>query len=225
MGNPLPAEEAAATMQLPPGFKATLFAAEPDVTQPIAFTFDDRGRLWFVESLSYPTWKADNTGSDRVTILEDTDGDGRHDKRTVFFDRGVNLSEGAFAHSVGETDDARTALRFLRGRYPDLPFTLAGFSFGSRIAIKISEGATRAFAVGFPTIYPDRSYVREASTPLVFVQSTHDEFGPLADLEPFVASLPRSPKLLTIEAADHFFAGALEKLEDVVAAEAASAPV
>jgi putative membrane-bound dehydrogenase-like protein len=92
MGSPVPAEEAAATMKLPPGFKATPFAAEPDLTQPIAFTFDDRGRIWVVESLSYPTWKADGTGSDRVTIFEDTDGDGRHDKRTVFYDRGVNLS-------------------------------------------------------------------------------------------------------------------------------------
>jgi putative membrane-bound dehydrogenase-like protein len=88
----LPPEEAAATMQLPPGFKATLFAGEPAIVQPMAFTFDDRGRIWVVENLSYPTWKADGTGNDRVTILEDTDGDGRHDKRTVFLDNGVNLS-------------------------------------------------------------------------------------------------------------------------------------
>jgi putative membrane-bound dehydrogenase-like protein len=88
----LPPEEAAATMQLPPGFNATLFAGEPAIVQPMAFTFDDRGRVWVVENLSYPTWRADNTGHDRVTILEDTDGDGRHDKRTVFLDNGANLS-------------------------------------------------------------------------------------------------------------------------------------
>jgi putative membrane-bound dehydrogenase-like protein len=88
----LPPEEAAATMKLPPGFKATLFAGEPAIVQPMAFTFDDRGRVWVVENLSYPTWKADGTGNDRVSILEDTDGDGRHDKRTVFLDNGVNLS-------------------------------------------------------------------------------------------------------------------------------------
>src|SRR5262245_22514771 len=85
-------EEAAANMKLPPGFKATLFAGEPDLVQPIAFTFDDRGRVWVVECLSYPTWKADGTGNDRVTILEDTDNDGRHDKRTVFLENGVNLT-------------------------------------------------------------------------------------------------------------------------------------
>jgi putative membrane-bound dehydrogenase-like protein len=88
----MPAEEAAATMKLPPGFKCTVFAAEPAILQPMAFTFDDRGRVWVVENFSYPTWRSDNTGHDRVTILEDTDGDGRHDKRTVFLDNGANLS-------------------------------------------------------------------------------------------------------------------------------------
>ena len=48
----LPPEEAAATMKLPPGFKATVFAAEPAIVQPMAFTFDDRGRVWVVENLA-----------------------------------------------------------------------------------------------------------------------------------------------------------------------------
>jgi putative membrane-bound dehydrogenase-like protein len=87
-----PPAEAARTMVLPDGFQATVFAAEPAITQPMAFTFDDRGRLWVVECLSYPTWNSEGQGADRVTILEDTDSDGRHDKRTVFFDKGVNLS-------------------------------------------------------------------------------------------------------------------------------------
>ncbi len=57
--------------------------------QPIAFTFDDRGRMWVVECLSYPKWRQDGKGNDRVVILEDTDGDGTHDKKTVFLDNGV----------------------------------------------------------------------------------------------------------------------------------------
>jgi putative membrane-bound dehydrogenase-like protein len=92
---PLPPEDAAATMRLPPGFKASVFAAEPDLVQPMAFTFDDRGRVWVVECLSYPTWKAPGPGvqgRDRVTIFEDTDRDGKHDKRTVFLDNGLNVS-------------------------------------------------------------------------------------------------------------------------------------
>jgi putative membrane-bound dehydrogenase-like protein len=89
---PLPPAAAAKAMSLPPGFAATLFAGEPDLVQPIAFTFDDRGRLWVVECLSYPQWTSDGTGHDRVVIFEDTDGDGHFGKKTVFFDKGVNLS-------------------------------------------------------------------------------------------------------------------------------------
>src|SRR5436309_11516586 len=89
---PLPANEAAQRMTLPAGFRATLFAGEPDVVQPIAMTTDDRGRLWVVECLSYPDWTKEREGTDRVLIFEDTDGDGRFDKRTVFWDKGANLS-------------------------------------------------------------------------------------------------------------------------------------
>lgn len=90
---PVPAREAAARMTVPDGFKVTLFAGEPDVKQPIAFTFDDRGRLWVVECYSYPKWHADpKQGKDRVLIFEDTDGDGQFDKRTVFAENLSNLS-------------------------------------------------------------------------------------------------------------------------------------
>src|SRR5688500_4162852 len=72
---PAPKGEAARRMTMPEGFSATLFAGEPDVVQPIAFTTDDRGRLWVVEGLSYPKWhKEGATGNDRVVILEDTNG-------------------------------------------------------------------------------------------------------------------------------------------------------
>ncbi len=89
---PIPTRDAAKAMTVPDGFKVTLFAGEPDVVQPIAFTFDDRGRMWVVECLSYPIWSKDGKGKDRVVILEDTDGDGVHDKKTVFLDNGSNLS-------------------------------------------------------------------------------------------------------------------------------------
>jgi putative membrane-bound dehydrogenase-like protein len=90
---PVPTKDAAAKMKLPPGFKVQLFAGEPEVVQPIAFTFDDRGRMWVVECLTYPKWSQDGRGGkERVIILEDTDGDGKHDKKTVVLDDGVNLS-------------------------------------------------------------------------------------------------------------------------------------
>jgi len=83
--------EALKGLKLPAGFKATVYSAEPDIVQPIAFDIDPRGRLWVVESTSYPDWKTDG-GNDRVLILEDTNGDGQADKRTIFFDKGRNLS-------------------------------------------------------------------------------------------------------------------------------------
>jgi alpha/beta superfamily hydrolase len=135
--------------------------------------------------------------------------------------RGVNLSEGGYGHGEGEMDDARVALDYLRSRYPDLPFTLAGFSFGSRIALRIGcagVGARRIIAVGFPTVYKDRTYLDGCSTPKTFVQSTNDEFGPVPDLEAVVAGLAEPKHLVLVEAQDHFFAGALEQLETAIAA-------
>ena len=85
----MPPDEVVRTAKLPPGFKLSVFAAEPDVRNPIAMTFDERGRLWVAESYS---WAGNGDGGfrpeirDRILIFEDTDNDGRHDKRTVFAD-------------------------------------------------------------------------------------------------------------------------------------------
>ncbi len=91
---PMPAEEVARTMELPPGFKCQVFAAEPEVQQPIAMVFDARGRLWVAENYTYAEtpkrWEL--SLRDRITILEDTDGDGKMDKRTVFWDQGAYLT-------------------------------------------------------------------------------------------------------------------------------------
>jgi putative membrane-bound dehydrogenase-like protein len=82
---PLPAQHAAETMIVPEGFEVTLFAGEPDVQQPIAFCIDDRGRLWVAEAYNYPNHTTEP--GDRILIFEDTDFDGRFDKRTVFYDQ------------------------------------------------------------------------------------------------------------------------------------------
>ena len=87
---PITPAEALQRMKLPEGFRATLFAGEPDVMQPIAFDFDDRGRLWVVECFSYPDFK--NEDSDRIVIFTDKDGDGRFDERKVFLENGHHLS-------------------------------------------------------------------------------------------------------------------------------------
>src|SRR6266850_2331428 len=87
---PIAPEEALRRMTVPDGFSVSLFAGEPDVMQPIAFDFDDRGRVWVVENFSYPDWKT--TNRDRILILTDKDGDGRFDERKIFFDKGHRLS-------------------------------------------------------------------------------------------------------------------------------------
>jgi putative membrane-bound dehydrogenase-like protein len=86
-------EEAAKAMTVPPGFEVKLFAGEPDVKQPIAMCIDDRGRLWVAEAFSYPKRQPEGQGKDRILIFEDTDGDGKFDKRTVFME-GLNLVSG-----------------------------------------------------------------------------------------------------------------------------------
>jgi putative membrane-bound dehydrogenase-like protein len=98
-GAPVPPQEAPGKMTVPEGFKVTLFAGEPDVVQPIGFTFDDRARLWVVESMTYPNWtKPGEEGRDRIVIFEDTDGDGRFNTRKVFADKLANVSGIAWGH-------------------------------------------------------------------------------------------------------------------------------
>ncbi len=83
-----PAVEAAAGFRVPAGFRVSVFASEPDVQNPIAMAWDRRGRLWIAENYTYSdtTDRFDLRQRDRVLIFEDTDGDGRFNRRTVFTD-------------------------------------------------------------------------------------------------------------------------------------------
>src|SRR5262245_41352957 len=80
---PMPAAEAAAKFGLPPGFRATVFAAEPDVQNPIALAWDARGRLWIAENYTYAESgvRYELKLRDRILIFEDRDGDGHFDDR------------------------------------------------------------------------------------------------------------------------------------------------
>jgi len=112
----LPPAEALKRFRVPPGFEMRLFAAEPEIKQPVSMSFDRRGRMWVIQYLQYPTpaglnaVKVDNflrtvydrvpepppkgpRGADRITILEDTDGDGHADKSKDFL-AGLNLTTG-----------------------------------------------------------------------------------------------------------------------------------
>ncbi len=90
-GRPIASEPAlspagtAAALKVPAGFRVEVIIGEPHVVQPIAYTIDDRGRLWIVENTNYPT--SPGLAKDRILILEDTKGTGTFDKQTVFWDK------------------------------------------------------------------------------------------------------------------------------------------
>ncbi|MFN0079221.1 MAG: PVC-type heme-binding CxxCH protein [Prosthecobacter sp.] len=80
--------------QVPADCELKLFASEPDIAKPIAFAWDERGRCWVVETRDYPHGiKENGEGQDSIKICEDTDGDGKADKFTVFADK-LNLPTG-----------------------------------------------------------------------------------------------------------------------------------
>src|SRR5207248_11355985 len=66
-----PAEQTVAQMYVPEGFRAELVAGEPDVQQPVAFAFDERGRIWVAEAYSYPAKRPAGQGLDKIVIFED----------------------------------------------------------------------------------------------------------------------------------------------------------
>lgn len=135
--------------------------------------------------------------------------------------RGVGGSEGVHDQGIGELEDARAALHFLRERYPDLPHSMAGFSFGSRVILKLGcslARPARLIAAGFPTSRGQYDYLATCGVPKYFVQSSIDEHGPRKELEAAFQWFAEPKRLQFIEAGDHFFAGALDKLEEAIAA-------
>jgi hypothetical protein len=131
----------------------------------------------------------------------------------------VGSSAGEHAHLEGEIEDARAALAWLRERYPALPYALAGFSFGSRVITRLgcaTAGASFLMAAGFPTRWGSPDYLENCAAPKIFIQSTNDQFGPRPELEAMYERFSAPKQLHWIAAADHFFAGGLEALEEQV---------
>src|SRR5262245_11458571 len=125
--NPMPqpprtaAEQTLAQMYLPEGFRAELVVAEPDLHQPIAFAFDERGRIWVAEAYSYPTKRPAGQGLDKIVIFEDRDGDGKFETRKVFAE-GLNLVSALEIGYGGVWVGAAPELLFIPDRnYDDVP--------------------------------------------------------------------------------------------------------
>ena len=107
-------EDSMKFIQHPAEFRLELFASEPDVIKPITFSFDERGRLWVIEAIDYPNRVLNGQpGEDRIKILEDTDGNGRADKITVFADR-LNLPSSLVFANGGVIVAAAPHMLFLK---------------------------------------------------------------------------------------------------------------
>lgn len=97
---PLSPEESMKLVQVPVGFELQLFASEPDIINPMAMCWDEKGRLFVIETTDYPNEVRKDGGNDKIKMLEDTDGDGRADKVTVFAD-GLNIPTSLVAVNGG----------------------------------------------------------------------------------------------------------------------------
>ncbi|MBI5709376.1 MAG: alpha/beta fold hydrolase [Candidatus Eisenbacteria bacterium] len=133
--------------------------------------------------------------------------------------RGVGRSAGRFDRGMGELDDARIALDWLRERHPDTPLWAAGFSFGSWIAARLGAGepdVARLILVAPPVATASFEALRAAPVPKLVLQGTRDEVCPLAALEREFPSWAEPKALLKVEGATHFFDRRLGALAEVL---------
>jgi uncharacterized protein len=111
---PFTVEDSMKFITVPAEFKLELFAKEPEIIEPIAFNFDERGRLWIIEAINYPNVVLNGApGDDRIKIVEDTNGDGRADKYTVFAEH-LNLPTSLVFANGGVIVSAAPHMLFLK---------------------------------------------------------------------------------------------------------------
>lgn len=132
--------------------------------------------------------------------------------------RGVGLSEGVHDHGIGETDDMELLFNHMRRQYPDLPFALAGFSFGTFVQAQLQkrleqqgQSAERLVLVGTAAIKWDIPTVPENT---IIIHGELDETIPLADVLTWLR--PQDIPLSVIPGADHFFHRKLQHIRSLV---------
>ena len=137
--------------------------------------------------------------------------------------RGAGLSQGEHDNGIGEIDDVRTTLDWLDREF-HVPIVLAGFSFGAAVGLQAACPDPRVKAViglGIPVLPADEraydfSFLQACAKPKLFVSGARDQFGPRSQLEQLMESIAEPRKLVIIEGADHFFAGRLRELREVI---------
>jgi alpha/beta superfamily hydrolase len=133
--------------------------------------------------------------------------------------RGAGKSVGTFTGGDGEREDVRAALDYLAVHFPGVPVCLMGFSFGSWVGLAVGAIEARVstlVGLGLPVDSHNFDFLRDVRKPKLILQGTRDEFGSVARLTEFYESLAEPKQLHWVEGADHFFAGKLDEVQDVL---------
>jgi uncharacterized protein len=130
--------------------------------------------------------------------------------------RGVGASTGRYDEGVGEEDDARDALAFLRARHPTLPIWMAGFSFGARVGLTVGArepSVVKLLGIGLALKMFDYRFLESCSKPKAVIQAADDEYGGRAAIEAAVREMAEPKRLWIIDGATHLFPGHLDPFE------------
>ncbi len=132
--------------------------------------------------------------------------------------RGVGKSQGRYDEGRGESDDLLSVVSYFRERYPRAPLWLAGFSFGSYVALRAhrAAGAERLLLVAPPVRMFDYDELPEVTIPWLVVQGGKDEITAPEAVSSWVAARPTRPVYRWLADADHFFHGRLNRLREAV---------
>ncbi len=130
--------------------------------------------------------------------------------------RGVGQSGGKYAGGLGERDDGRAALDYFTKRFPRIPVSMMGFSFGSVVALAVGAEDARVnciVGIGLPVNSTDFTFLQEVRKPKLLIQGTEDQFGSRETLEKLFSTLNEPKRLRFVEGADHFLTGKLHELQ------------
>jgi alpha/beta superfamily hydrolase len=130
--------------------------------------------------------------------------------------RGVGASSGSYADGVGEEEDVRAAVDFLRAQAPGLPIWITGFSFGARVGLTVgarSDDVSKLFGIGLALDMFDYSFLSSCDKPKAIVQASQDEYAGRDKIEAAVRGMSDPKRLWIVEGASHLFPGHLDAFE------------
>ena len=136
--------------------------------------------------------------------------------------RGVGQSTGQHDEGRGEREDVRAGLEYLATTYQGQPITVCGFSFGARVGLEVGlpdERVVNLISIGTPVDKYDFEFLAVCNKPILFVHGDRDEFGSAPRLQELINAIQQhnaSVELHMIKDADHFLAGHLDELKQVI---------